>query len=133
MKMDLQKIKIDKAKKNAVIIGDSFDLTDLLEIYLYQKYNVITAINEFDGMEKIGHFEPSVVFIKCTSNNEAILAFMPKLQARHSRDIPVIVYTKEEISTINEFSMKTAGIRELIKFPIEYKDFGIIMRLCVKD
>jgi len=133
MKVDIDKIKIDKAKRNAVIIGDSAELTDLLEIYLYQKYNIITAINEYEGMEKIGHFEPSVVFIKCTSNNETILSFMPKLQARHSKDIPVIVYTKEEISTINEFSMKTAGIREVIKFPIDYKDFILIMRLCVKD
>jgi len=133
MRTEIEKIKIDKTKKNIVVIGDCYELTDILEIYLYKRYNVIPAINEFDGLDKIGHFEPSAILMKGTSNTNTILSFIPKIEARHSRDIPIIIYTKEDITSITEFAVKAGGIREVVKFPIGYKDFWTIMQLCITD
>ena len=133
MKTDLLKFKIDTGKKNVVIIGDSYELIDILEIFLYKKFNVITAINEFDGMEKIERFAPNCVFIKSAGNVMPILAFVPKLSVRNLRDIPVIVYSKDDYSTMDEFNLRAAGVREIIKFPIAYRDFTTIIKLYVKD
>jgi hypothetical protein len=133
MRTDTWRFKIDIEKKNAVIIGDSYELTDILEIFLYKKFNVITAIDEFDGMKKIEYFAPVCVFVKSASNVTPILAFVPKLNARHPQNIPVIVYSKEEYSTIDEFNLKAAGVKEIIKFPIAYKDFTTVTQPYIRS
>jgi len=127
MRTDTTKIKINEKKRNIVVIGDSFDMIDIIEIFLYKKYNVIATIDEFDGMKKIGLFEPICIFIKAATDNlSSVLMFMSKLV--NEKNIPVIAFTKEEISTINEFKLKSSGIREIIKFPINRRDFLEVMQ-----
>ena len=126
MRTETTRLKIDDSKKNVVLIGDALDLMDIVEIYLYKRYNVIATIDEFDGMKKIEAFKPACIFIKTTAENtDVILAFLAKLSRANEalRNIPVIAYSKEENTTINEFKLKSAGVREIIKFPINWRDF----------
>lgn len=128
MKTEIDKIKIDEQKKNVVMIGNSFDLLDIIEIFLYKNYNVITAIDEFDGMQKINHFNPVCILMKTSDNVNPVLAFMDKNNIAKNFGIPVIAFTKDKITAINELALKNSGIRETIKFPINQQDFLAIIQ-----
>jgi len=128
MNAEFLKIKIDEQKKNIIIIGNSFDLLDIVEIFLYKSYNVITAIDEFDGMQKIKHFNPICVFVKTNDNISPVLAFMDKNMIVKNFGIPVIAFTKDKIMAINELALKNSGIREIIKFPINQQDFLAVIQ-----
>ena len=131
MKTETKQLKIEVSKRNVVVIGDSLSLLDIVEIYLYKKYNVIATIDEFDGMRKIEKFNPICVFIKINADNtDVISAFTAKLSRKGEdiKDTPVIAFTKDEISTINEFKLKSSGIREIIKFPITWGDFTEVIK-----
>jgi PleD family two-component response regulator len=133
MKTDTKKIEIDELKKNIVVIGDSYDLTDIIEVFLYQKYNIIATTSEFDGIKKYKNFKPVCIFIKVSSSIKPVLAFVSKLLIEESQKVPIIVFTKEEITTISEFKLKSVGIKEIIKFPIKYQEFLTIMQNILKE
>lgn len=39
-------------RKKVLIVDDNHDILDLMEIYLYKDYDIITALNGFEGIEK---------------------------------------------------------------------------------
>jgi hypothetical protein len=129
MRTETSKIKIVEQKRNVVVIGNSLDLVDIIEIFLYKNYNVIVTIDEFDGMKKIEHFKPVCIFIKAADNINPALALMTKLARAdiRLRKIPVIAFSKDKNSVINDLELKSAGIREIIKFPISQKDFAAVI------
>ncbi|MDR0304222.1 MAG: hypothetical protein LBH98_05560 [Chitinispirillales bacterium] len=132
MKIDIKKIKLDKTKKNIVLIGNNYGLMDLIEIYLYKYYNIITTTNEFDGIKKIEYFSPVCIFIKTGDDLNSLLSTIKRIKKEPSNDIPITTFSNKNISTINEFKMKSAGINEIIKFPIIRQDFMTIFETVVK-
>lgn len=123
MKTAHGKIKIDSKKNDVVLIGNSFDLLDIVEIFLYKKYNVIAAMDEFEGMQKIKNSNPICIFIKVSDNINPVLSLLDKLTDKNLKNIPVIAFTKDEITAINKFELKNSGVKEIIKFPINQNDF----------
>ena len=121
------KIKIDESKKNIVLIGDNYSLMDIIEIYLYKDYNIVSASNEFDGIKNINHFSPICIFLKIQEDIDSLLSFMKKVKKKHLENVPVIAFTGKNISTIDMFKIKKVGVNEIIKFPIERREFMIVV------
>jgi len=49
----------DKIK--ILLVDDNHDILDLLEVYLYGKYEILTAVNGFEGLKLAEDFQPDVI------------------------------------------------------------------------
>jgi|GEM_PF-2056549 len=133
MKPKTDRIKISEEKQNIVLIGDNYSLVDIIEIYLYKNFNVIATINEFDGMKKVRDFSPVCIFIKVPDNIGLLLSFIAKTKNENFGHIPIIAFSKSIIPTLNEFTLKSAGIAGIIKFPVAHQEFLSIVGSVVKE
>lgn len=133
MKPKTDKIKIAETKKNVVLIGDNYSLVDIIEIYLYKNFNVIATINEFDGIKKVRDFSPVCVFIKVPDNIGSLLSFMAKIKNENFSHIPIIAFSKNTIPTVNEFTLKSADVAGIIKFPIAQQEFLSVVGSVIKE
>ena len=50
-----------RQRKRVLIIDDDHDILDLLEIILYQHYDIATAINGFEGLKIAGSLKPDLI------------------------------------------------------------------------
>jgi len=133
MKPKTDRIKIAETKKNVVLIGDNYSLVDIIEIYLYKNFNVIATINEFDGIKKVRDFSPVCIFIKVPDNIGSLLSFIAKTKNEDLNHIPVVVFSKNIIPTVNEFNLRSAGVAGIIKFPITQQEFLSIVGTVMKE
>lgn len=49
------------ARKRVLIIDDDHDILDLLEIILYQQFEIATAVNGFEGLKIAGALKPDLI------------------------------------------------------------------------
>lgn len=49
------------AKKKVLLVDDSHDILDLLEVYLYGGYTLITALNGFEGLKTARELSPDLI------------------------------------------------------------------------
>jgi CheY-like chemotaxis protein len=49
-----EKIKI-------LLVDDNHDILDLLEVYLYGKYEILTAVNGFEGLKLAEDLQPDII------------------------------------------------------------------------
>ena len=133
MKPKTDRIKIADTKQNVVLIGDNYSLVDIIEIYLYKNFNVIATINEFDGIKKVRDFSPVCIFIKVPNNIGSLLSFIAKTKNENLNHIPIVAFSKNIIPTVNEFSLKSAGIAGIIRFPITQQEFLSIVGTVMKE
>lgn len=107
-----------KEKNKILIIDDSDDILDLLEMYLYKDYNITTAQNGFDGLKKAQEDFPDCIitdimmpvmdgikFLNTLKNNETI------------SHIPVIAVTSF-VKKINTKSLMNMGFVGVISKPL---------------
>lgn len=132
MVTETSKIKIDNLKKSIVLIGDNYGLMDLIEIYLYKNYNIIATSNEFDGIKKTDYFSPVCIFIKIPDDLDSLFSFMKRIKKGQFKDILVFAFSNKNISTPSEFKIKSAGITEIIKFPITRQEFITVFESVMK-
>ncbi len=48
-------------KKKVLLVDDNHDILDLLEVYLYGSYTLITALNGFEGLKNARELSPDLI------------------------------------------------------------------------
>ncbi len=49
------------AKKKVLIVDDNHDILDLLEVFLFGKYDIVTALNGFEGLKTAREMVPDLI------------------------------------------------------------------------
>ncbi len=77
-----------------LIVDDDHDTLDLLEIYLYRKYDIITAINGFMGLTRAEEILPALVMTDISMPVMDGIGFFNGMRRNmKTQKIPVIAIT----------------------------------------
>jgi CheY-like chemotaxis protein len=104
-----------------LIVDDDHDTLDLLEMFLYKKYEVATALNGFDALAEIEKERPGLILTDIRMPVMDGIRFFNNLRKQEStRGIPVVAVT----SFVKEQPVKsllTMGFTGVLAKPPECK------------
>jgi CheY-like chemotaxis protein len=100
-----------------LIVDDDHDTLDLLEIFLYKDYDLVTAMNGFEALSKVETEKPALIMTDIKMPVMDGIRFFNSLR-RHSsaQNIPVIAitsFTKEHAAR----SLTSLGFKAVIAKP----------------
>ena len=108
-------------KKKILIIDDDNDTLDLFEIFLFEKFEVYTALNGFNALSILKNNTLDVVLTDIMMPVMDGIKFLKKMkQNDKNRDIPVIAITSFS-TIIQERSLKNVGFSTVLSKPISRK------------
>jgi CheY-like chemotaxis protein len=82
------------SRKKILIVDDDHDTLDLLEIFLYNRYDIITAMNGFEALAKVEEEPPSLVLTDIKMPVMDGIRFFNSLRKNETtKNIPVIAVT----------------------------------------
>ena len=80
--------------KKILLVDDNEDSLDMLELFLYQSYDIKTASNGLEGFDKALTTIPDIIITDIIMSELDGIAFFNKLKTSvETKDIPVIVVT----------------------------------------
>jgi CheY-like chemotaxis protein len=107
-----------KKHKKVVLIDDDHGVLDLLEVYLYGEYEIITALNGFEGLKKAVEFLPDFIITDIMMPVMDGIKFLNTLRKRsETATIPVIAITSFN-KMMNEKSLLNMGFKGVIFKPL---------------
>jgi CheY-like chemotaxis protein len=107
-----------KKNKKVVLIDDDHGVLDLLEVYLYGEYEIITAVNGFEGLKKADEFLPDFIITDIMMPVMDGIKFLNTLRKRsETATIPVIAITSFN-KMMNEKSLLNMGFKGVIFKPL---------------
>ena len=107
-----------KKHKKVVLIDDDHGVLDLLEVYLYGEYEIITAVNGFEGLKKADEFLPDFIITDIMMPVMDGIKFLNTLRKRsETATIPVIAITSFN-KMMNEKSLLNMGFKGVIFKPL---------------
>jgi CheY-like chemotaxis protein len=108
-------------KKKLLLIEDNDDTLDLLEIFLYKEYDIITAQNGFDALNKAQEESPDCILTDIMMPVMDGVRFYNELKKNvRIANIPVIAITSF-IKKANTKSLLNIGFSEVISKPLQSK------------
>jgi CheY-like chemotaxis protein len=108
-----------KKMKKVLLIDDDHGILDLLEVYLYGDYEIITALNGFEGLKKADEFIPDFIITDIMMPVMDGIKFLNTLRKRQeTANIPVIAITSFT-KKINEKSLLNMGYNGVIFKPLK--------------
>ncbi len=108
-----------QTKKKLLLIDDNDDTLDLLEIFLYKQYDIVTAQNGFDGLNKAREDIPDCIITDIMMPVMDGIKFFNKLKRNESiSHIPVIGITSF-VKKMNTKSLMNIGFSEVISKPLQ--------------
>lgn len=118
------------ARKKILIVDDDHDTLDLLEIFLYNRYDIITAMNGFEALAKVEEERPSLILTDIKMPVMDGIRFFNNLRKNEAtRNIPVIAVTSF-IQENTAKSLSSMGFNEVLSKPPDGKLIvGAIARL----
>ena len=100
-------------KQKLLIIDDNDDTLDLLEIFLYKQYDIITAQNGFEGLNRAEKDVPDCIITDIMMPVMDGIRFFNKLKRIESiAHIPVIAITSF-VKKMNTKSLMNIGFNEV--------------------
>lgn len=77
-----------------LVVDDDHDTLDLLELFLYKQYDVITAMNGFEALSKVESDHPHLIMTDIKMPVMDGIRFLNSLRKHSStRSVPVIAIT----------------------------------------
>jgi CheY-like chemotaxis protein len=105
------------AKKKVLLVDDNHDILDLLEVFLYGKYDLITAINGFEGLKNARELQPDLIITDIMMPVMDGIKFLNSLREEpKTARIPVIAITSF-IKKGNVKSLLSVGFSAVITKP----------------
>ena len=102
-----------------LIIDDNDDTLDLIEIFLYKSYNIITAQNGFDGLNKAQEYIPDCIITDIMMPVMDGIKFFNNLKKNEElAHIPVIAITSF-IKKMSTKSLMNIGFSDVISKPFK--------------
>ncbi len=109
---------MNDTKQKLLIIDDSDDTLDLLEIFLYKQYDIISAQNGFDGLNKARDEIPDCIISDIMMPVMDGIQFFNNLKKNESiSHIPVVAITSFA-KKMNTKSLLNIGFSEIITKPL---------------
>ncbi|MDR3011679.1 MAG: response regulator [Chitinispirillales bacterium] len=106
-------------KKKILLIDDNHDTLDLLELFLYNDYEIITAVNGFEGLTKAEKELPDLISTDITMPvMDGIRFFNRARKSELIRETPIIAVTSFA-KNINIKSLLNLGFCGVIPKPLE--------------
>lgn len=104
-----------------LIIDDSHDALDMLEIILYKEFDILTALNGFDGLKKAEEESPDLIITDIMMPVMDGIRFFNNLKKQSKTShIPVIAITSF-LKKITRRSLKNIGFDAVISKPFDRK------------
>ena len=105
-------------RKQILLVDDNHDILDLLEIFLYRDYDIITALNGFEGIQKLKAHPPDVIITDIMMPVMDGLKFYNTLRKQENgADIPVIGVTSF-VKKITTKSLLNQGFFRVLAKPL---------------
>jgi CheY-like chemotaxis protein len=109
-------------KKKVLLVDDNHDILDLLEIYLYRDYEIVTAVNGFEGLEKARHQKFDCIITDIMMPVMDGIKFFNNLRKQENcAAVPVIGVTSF-IRKITTKSLLNLGFRKVLTKPLGRDD-----------
>lgn len=110
---------MSETKNKILIIDDSDDTLDLLELFLYTEYNIISAQNGFDGLNKAQEDKPDCIITDIMMPVMDGIKFFNNLKKDEEiAHIPVIAITSF-IKKMSTKSLLNIGFSDVITKPFK--------------
>ncbi len=110
---------MNDAKQKILLIDDNDDILDLLEIILYRNYDIITAQNGFEGLDRAQAETPDCIITDIMMPVMDGIKFFNNLKKNDTiSHIPVIAITSF-IKKMNTKSLKNIGFSDVITKPLQ--------------
>lgn len=110
---------MNKKKNKILIIDDSDDTLDLMEVFLYNYYDVITAHNGFDGLNRAQDEAPDCIITDIMMPVMDGIKFFNNLKKNEKNSrIPVIAMTSF-IKKMSTKSLLNIGFSDVISKPLK--------------
>ncbi len=105
-------------KKKILIVDDDNDLLDLFEIFLFQEFQVVTAINGFDALNCMKDEKPDCIITDIMMPVMDGIQLIKRIRKVEGfENIPVIA-TTAFTSVIQERSLTNVGFASVISKPV---------------
>ncbi len=105
-------------KKKTLLVDDDHGVLDLLEVYLFEQYEIITALNGFEGLKIADEQMPDIIFTDIMMPVMDGIKFLNTLRRRpETAKIPVIAVTSFT-KKMNEKSLLNLGFKGVIIKPL---------------
>lgn len=105
-----------------LLIDDSHDTLDIIEMYLYKDYDVITAMNGFDALKKAEEELPTLIITDIMMPvMDGIRFFNSLKKIEKTSHIPVIAITSFA-KKITKKSLLNMGFNGVLSKPLKHDD-----------
>jgi len=106
-------------KKKVLLVDDNHDILDLLEVFLFAKFNIITAINGFEALKKAHDLSPDIIITDIMMPVMDGIKFINSLRMDpKTASIPVVAVTSF-IKKANIKSLLSVGFAGVVAKPFE--------------
>ena len=107
------------SKPKVLLIDDSLDTLDLVEVFLYRDFDVVTAENGFEGLNRAQELLPDLVITDIMMPvMDGIRLFNDLRRQEKTAAIPVIAMTSF-LKRITRKSLLTMGFNGVVAKPID--------------
>jgi CheY-like chemotaxis protein len=104
-------------KKKVLIVDDNHDILDLLEVFLFGKYDCVTALNGFEGLKTARELAPDLIITDIMMPVMDGIKFLNSLREDHSMAaVPVIAITSF-VKKTNVKSLMSVGFSAVLTKP----------------
>jgi two-component system, chemotaxis family, response regulator PixH len=108
-----------KKQKTIILVDDDHGILDLLELYLYGDYKIVTALNGFEGLKKADELLPDFIITDIMMPVMDGIKFLNTLRKRpETANIPVIAITSFN-KMRNEKSLLNMGFKGVVFKPLK--------------
>lgn len=104
-------------KKRVLIVDDNHDTLDFLELFLFQDFEVFTALNGFEGIRMAKELVPDCIITDIMMSGMDGIALFNNLKKTDTlSDIPVIAATSF-VKKLNARSLMNMGFNDVVPKP----------------
>jgi CheY-like chemotaxis protein len=104
-------------KKKVLVVDDNHDILDLLEVFLFGKYDCVTALNGFEGLKTARELAPDLIITDIMMPVMDGIKFLNSLREDHSMAaVPVIAITSF-VKKTNVKSLMSVGFSAVLTKP----------------
>ncbi len=110
-----------KKRKKVLLIDDDHDVLDLLEVFLFGDYEIVTALNGFEGLKMSDELQPDFIITDIMMPVMDGIKFLNTLRKQPKTEkIPIIAITSFT-KKINEKSLLNLGFNGIVFKPFNRK------------
>jgi CheY-like chemotaxis protein len=104
-------------KKKVLIVDDNHDILDLLEVFLFGKYDCVTALNGFEGLKTARELAPDLIITDIMMPVMDGIKFLNSLREDQTMAaVPVIAITSF-VKKTNVKSLMSVGFSAVLTKP----------------